>query len=112
MRSVSYLNKMHPVNRTVKRRERGAPASCPHGVVVLLFLFAQCVLAETIPTLTNEWAFRTASRSDSAPAIGPDGTIYFGTFNGRLWALREDGSRKWVFRAGLEIRTAPALATN
>ena len=41
--------------------------------------------------------------------MGSDGTIYFGAWDGKLWALNPDGTRKWVFRAGNEIQSSPAL---
>jgi outer membrane protein assembly factor BamB len=59
--------------------------------------------------LSNEWSVALYYGSDSAPAVGSDGTIYFGTWNEKLWALNPDGSRKWVFRAGNEIKSAPAV---
>ncbi len=59
--------------------------------------------------LTNEWSLDVQSRSDSAPAVGTDGTIYFGTWTGKLWAVNPDGSRKWVFQAQNEIKSAPAV---
>jgi hypothetical protein len=34
------------------------------------------------------------------PAIGPDGTIYFQDVDGHLYALRPDGSVKWIFQGG------------
>ena len=34
------------------------------------------------------------------PTIGPDGTIYFQDVNGHLYALRPDGSVKWIFQGG------------
>ncbi|HUR56078.1 MAG TPA: PQQ-binding-like beta-propeller repeat protein [Opitutaceae bacterium] len=46
---------------------------------------------------------------DSAPAIGPNGEIYFGTWNGSLYALNPDGSRKWEFTVG---GTAPYIASS
>ena len=52
--------------------------------------------------LTNDWSVPFNSISDSAPAIGPDGTIYVGTWKGRLWALTPEGARKWTFAAGNE----------
>src|ERR1039458_6032135 len=60
--------------------------------------------------LSNEWSVTLHGGSDSAPAVGPDGTIYFGTFAGRLWALTPDGTRKWIFRADNEIKSAPAVS--
>jgi hypothetical protein len=34
------------------------------------------------------------------PTIGPDGTIYVQDDNGHLYALRPDGSVKWIFQGG------------
>ena len=59
--------------------------------------------------LTNQWSVLLGSLSDSSPAIGADGTIYFGTFLGDLYALTPGGSRKWIFSAGREIRSSPAI---
>ena len=62
--------------------------------------------------LTNDWSVPFNSISDSAPAIGPDGTIYVGTWKGRLWALTPEGARKWTFAAGNEIKSAPAVGAD
>jgi outer membrane protein assembly factor BamB len=72
-----------------------------------LMLSLTAVCEENI--LTNEWSLDIRSRSDSAPAVGTDGTIYFGTWTGKLWAVNPDGSRKWVFEARNEIKSAPAV---
>src|ERR1035437_3861249 len=61
---------------------------------------------------TNEWTLDLRSYSDSAPAVGPDGTIYLGTWAGKLWAVNPDGSRKWVFQAQNEIKSAPAVGSD
>src|SRR5579862_5952903 len=58
------------------------------------------------------WTNRLGVLSDSSPAVGPDGTIYAGSFAGNLWALNPSGSVKWKFRAGLEIKSSPAVAAD
>ena len=58
---------------------------------------------------TNEWATAIGSVSDSSPAVGHEGTIYFGTWNGKLWALDPNGTREWFFQTGVEIKSAPAV---
>jgi outer membrane protein assembly factor BamB len=62
-----------------------------------------------IRTVTNEWSVPLPTLVDSSPAVAPDGTIYFGTFLGDLYALKPDGSRKWIFNAGREIKSSPGI---
>ncbi len=69
------------------------------------------VLAEP-RILTNAWSFPLGSTCDSSPAIGEDGTIYLGVWNGDFRAIRPDGSPKWVFRAGREIKSSPAVSAD
>src|SRR5262245_50456988 len=59
--------------------------------------------------LTNLWSLHIGAYSDTAPAIGTDGTVYFGNFGHRLWAIKPDGTPRWIFKAGSEIRSSPAL---
>src|ERR1051325_12156830 len=80
------------------------------GRKALLVLLAHAVYCPAAEVLTNQWSLLISTSSDCCPGIADDGTIYFGTFTGRLWAIRPDGSRKWVFRAGLEIKSSPAIA--
>jgi outer membrane protein assembly factor BamB len=63
-------------------------------------------------TVTNNWSVSISGFCDSSAAIADDGTIYFGTYDGALFALRANGTRKWVFKAGREIRSSPAVSTN
>ena len=59
------------------------------------------------PTLA--WKFRTASDVNSSPAIGADGTIYFGSRDNYLYALNPDGTLWWKFRTGDAVRSSPAI---
>lgn len=67
-------------------------------------------------TLTNLWSLRVGRPSDSSPAIGQDGTVYFGSFEGRLYAVNPNGELKWSFATGyggqiaIEIHASPAVA--
>jgi len=45
----------------------------------------------------------------SSPAIGPDGTIYFGDGDGLVYALLPDGSLSWEYRTGAAIVSSPTL---
>lgn len=59
--------------------------------------------------LTNEWSFLLPHYTESSPAIGTDGTIYIGVWNGDFRAFQPDGSPKWVFHADREIASSPAV---
>lgn len=74
---------------------------------------------------TNQlrWAFQTeGAKEDSvkyvraSPVVGADGTIYVGSQDGHLYAIRPDGTPKWPspFDAGAEIETgeAPLLGSD
>ena len=45
----------------------------------------------------------------SSPAIGGDGAIFFGSANGKFYALNPDGSLKWSYTTDAEIQSSPAL---
>ena len=59
---------------------------------------------------TNEWVTPLRSRADSTPAISRDGTIYLGTFDGKLHSLSPTGVDHWAFQVGSEIVSSPAIA--
>ena len=65
-----------------------------------LMLLSFPAKGEGVYTLTNEWSVSLGTGTcESTPALGPDGTIYFGAWPDKLWALNADGTRKWIFRA-------------
>ncbi|MEH7542409.1 PQQ-binding-like beta-propeller repeat protein [Bacillus thuringiensis] len=44
------------------------------------------------------------------PAIGSDGTIYIGNYNGKLHALNKDGSIKWIKDDVTYLNSTPVIA--
>ena len=45
----------------------------------------------------------------SSPTIGPDGTIYFGSENGVLYAVSPSGQQRWECRTGGAVYSSPAV---
>ena len=48
----------------------------------------------------------------SSPAIGPDGTIYFGSWDHKFYAVKPDGTKKWEFATGGAVSASPAIAAD
>ena len=60
------------------------------------------------------WRYPTSSCAavESSPAIAADGTIYLGSFDGYLYAIRPDGSLKWRYKTGDRVYSSPAIAAD
>jgi outer membrane protein assembly factor BamB len=59
-----------------------------------------------------KWTFPTGAWVDSSPAIGADGTIYFGSWDTNFYALNPDGTKKWSFPSGGIIDSSPAIGAD
>lgn len=55
------------------------------------------------------WRFQTDYWIESSPAIGADGTVYFGSDDGCLYALNQYGTMKWRFETGDFVTSSPAI---
>ena len=61
--------------------------------------------------ITNAaWDLRIETYSDSSPAVARDGTIIFGDWKGRCWAVNPNGTRRWTYETGSEIKSSPAVS--
>ena len=47
-----------------------------------------------------KWTFETEDGIESSPVIDSNGIIYFGSHDGYLYAVNNDGTLKWKFKAG------------
>ncbi len=45
-----------------------------------------------------KWTFETGDGIESSPTIAEDGTIFFGSHDGYLYALNPDGTLKWKYK--------------
>jgi outer membrane protein assembly factor BamB len=63
---------------------------------------------------TLKWRYHTSDYREifSSPAIGLDGTIYFGAMNDTLYALNSNGTLKWAYSTGRDIYSSPAIGSD
>jgi outer membrane protein assembly factor BamB len=75
--------------------------------------------SEGFPVITTnlgtlKWRYFTSNYRQiySSPAIGLDGTIYFGSMNDTLYALNPNGTLKWSFSTNRDIYSSPAIGSD
>ena len=56
-----------------------------------------------------KWRYRCKNRICSSPVVGHDGTIYFGSNDGNVYALSDAGREKWAFTTGDAVYATPLV---
>ena len=60
-----------------------------------------------------KWEFETGSHVYSSPAIGSDGTVYVGSYDGKLYAINgKSGVKLWEFETGNDVDSSPAIGSD
>lgn len=60
---------------------------------------------------TEKWNFSAEDDILSSPAIGTDGTLYFGSYDNNLYAVNRNGTLRWEFTELYgPIQSSPAVA--
>ena len=59
-----------------------------------------------------KWLFNTGGAVNSSPAIGRDGSIYFGSDDGNLYKLDSSGTEVWRFSTSGAIQGDPAIVNS
>ncbi|MCE1245646.1 MAG: PQQ-binding-like beta-propeller repeat protein [Firmicutes bacterium] len=62
--------------------------------------------------IKTAWKYQTYYAIKSSPAVGSDGTIYFGGGDGIFYALSPDGKLKWNYTLGGFILSSPAIGND
>ncbi len=67
---------------------------------------------DTSSNLGNQkWNFTTGDHVHSS-AIGSDGTLYFGSYDNKLYAVNPNGIQRWNFTTGGSIEPSPAIGSD
>lgn len=62
----------------------------------------------TLSLTDSRWQFQAVQAITSPPALGRDGTVYFGSTDRLIYALTPEGTQKWTYPTGGLIDTASA----
>ena len=84
----------------------------PYGAGGITPLPAPTAFFAITPHGRRKWAYTMEDGAESSPAIGPDGTIYVGSYDSHLYAFRDEGSTgvlKWRFPTRGSIDCSPAV---
>ena len=57
----------------------------------------------------QKWAFSAGGSIYSSPAVGPDGTIYVGSDDKKVYAIQPNGTKKWEFETDGKVISSPAV---
>jgi outer membrane protein assembly factor BamB len=63
-------------------------------------------------TPTLKWTFTTGNFVRSSPVIGRDNTIFVGSGDYNLYAVKPDGTLKWQYTTGNYIYSSPAVGSD
>ena len=99
------MSKSFAINRLVMPRT----ALCRLLLAVVAFALPRAAQAQVG---TELWKFTTGGPVYSSPALGADGTVYFGSSDSNVYALYPNGSNRWWFATGGPVVSSPALGSD
>ncbi len=77
---------------------------------LLLSIFLLLAIRAPAQDSTNIWSLRVGNQNHSSPALSPEGVLYFGSGDHKLYAVSTNRYIKWAFETGLDIKSSPAIA--
>lgn len=85
------------------------PALAEDGTIYFL---AQDTIVALDKNGQEKWKFKTNGNTGFGPTIGPDGTIYQGSWDGYFYALNPDGTLKWKYKTAGKVSYPASIDKN
>jgi outer membrane protein assembly factor BamB len=60
----------------------------------------------------TKWVFDQCGPVYSSPCVDTNGVIYFGSLDGKVYALNPDGSKKWEIQTGGPVYSSPCIGSD
>ena len=70
------------------------------------------LFAYDLTSYSLKWTYLTQGAIISSPSIASDGTAYFGSSDGYVYAINSNGTKKWRFAIGHAIESSPAIGSD
>ncbi len=86
-----------------------AASSLHHGGELSSEQAAALIFDDAFSQTPLLWEFQTGDHISSSPCIGPDGTVYVGSEDNKLYAVK-DGKKVWEFEAGGGLESSPCIS--
>ncbi|MDQ7825902.1 MAG: PQQ-binding-like beta-propeller repeat protein [Candidatus Eremiobacteraeota bacterium] len=84
------------------------PAGDAQGAGSISLDRAASLLAPVVSAVTPAWEFQTGDMVVSSPRVGPDGTVYVGSRDKKVYAINPDGTERWEFETDGWVGSSPS----
>jgi outer membrane protein assembly factor BamB len=85
------------------------PAVAPDGTIYVGVDYNLCAVS---PSGQIKWKYTTTGYGTTAPAVGFNGTVYFGSHDNNVYAVNPDGTLKWKYNTGEIVTSEPSVAAD
>lgn len=88
----------------------GSPVIADDGTIYVTTLDGGNSLVAINFNGTEKWHYQTGQWLTSAPALGLDGTIYFGSTDTYIYAVNQNGTLRWRYKTGDYVMGSASIA--